>query len=30
MGAALVCLSVLGDLPWWITGVILARELATP
>lgn len=27
MGAALVCLSVLGDLPWWITGVILAREL---
>ncbi|MFI1935409.1 CDP-diacylglycerol--glycerol-3-phosphate 3-phosphatidyltransferase [Streptomyces sp. NPDC020330] len=27
MGAALVSLSVLGDLPWWITGVILAREL---
>ncbi|RPK57264.1 putative CDP-diacylglycerol--glycerol-3-phosphate 3-phosphatidyl-transferase 2 [Streptomyces sp. ADI96-02] len=27
MGAALVCLSLLGDLPWWITGVILAREL---
>ncbi|MDB1088860.1 CDP-diacylglycerol--glycerol-3-phosphate 3-phosphatidyltransferase [Streptomyces sp. ACA25] len=26
MGAALVCLSVLGDLPWWVTGVILARE----
>ncbi|GAA5012013.1 CDP-diacylglycerol--glycerol-3-phosphate 3-phosphatidyltransferase [Kitasatospora paranensis] len=27
MGAALVGLSVLGDLPWWITAVILAREL---
>ncbi|MFE9378996.1 CDP-diacylglycerol--glycerol-3-phosphate 3-phosphatidyltransferase [Streptomyces sp. NPDC006855] len=27
MGAALVSLSVLGDLPWWITGVIIAREL---
>jgi CDP-diacylglycerol---glycerol-3-phosphate 3-phosphatidyltransferase len=27
MGAALICLSVLGDLPWWVTGVILAREL---
>ncbi|MGW8557489.1 CDP-diacylglycerol--glycerol-3-phosphate 3-phosphatidyltransferase [Streptomyces tubercidicus] len=27
MGAALVCLSVLGDLPWWVTGVILFREL---
>ncbi|GAA3003420.1 CDP-diacylglycerol--glycerol-3-phosphate 3-phosphatidyltransferase [Streptomyces fulvorobeus] len=27
MGAALVSLSVLGDLPWWITGVILFREL---
>ncbi|MFJ9113142.1 CDP-diacylglycerol--glycerol-3-phosphate 3-phosphatidyltransferase [Streptomyces sp. NPDC102283] len=27
MGAALVSLSILGDLPWWITGVILAREL---
>ncbi|MBB0245989.1 CDP-diacylglycerol--glycerol-3-phosphate 3-phosphatidyltransferase [Streptomyces alkaliphilus] len=27
MGAALVCLSVLGDLPWWVTVVILAREL---
>ncbi|MCE7083413.1 CDP-diacylglycerol--glycerol-3-phosphate 3-phosphatidyltransferase [Streptomyces sp. ST2-7A] len=27
MGAALVCLSVLGDLPWWVTSVILAREL---
>ncbi|MEU8566990.1 CDP-diacylglycerol--glycerol-3-phosphate 3-phosphatidyltransferase [Streptomyces pathocidini] len=27
MGAALICLSALGDLPWWVTGVILAREL---
>ncbi len=27
MGAALVCLAALGDLPWWVTGVILAREL---
>ncbi|UGY93967.1 CDP-diacylglycerol--glycerol-3-phosphate 3-phosphatidyltransferase [Streptomyces gobiensis] len=27
MGAALVCLSALGDLSWWVTGVILTREL---
>lgn len=27
MGAALICLSVLGDLPWWVAGVILVREL---
>ncbi|MFD9332599.1 CDP-diacylglycerol--glycerol-3-phosphate 3-phosphatidyltransferase [Streptomyces sp. NPDC060065] len=27
MGAALICLSYLGDLPWWVTGVILGREL---
>lgn len=27
MGAALICLSYLGDLPWWVTGVILFREL---
>ncbi|GAB2790099.1 CDP-diacylglycerol--glycerol-3-phosphate 3-phosphatidyltransferase [Streptomyces daliensis] len=27
MGAALVCLSALSDLPWWVTGVILFREL---
>lgn len=27
IGAALVGLSVLGDLPWWVTIVILAREL---
>ncbi|WP_329455307.1 CDP-diacylglycerol--glycerol-3-phosphate 3-phosphatidyltransferase [Streptomyces sp. NBC_01497] len=27
MGAALLCLSALGDLPWWVTAVILVREL---
>ncbi|MCZ7416168.1 MULTISPECIES: CDP-diacylglycerol--glycerol-3-phosphate 3-phosphatidyltransferase [unclassified Streptomyces] len=27
MGAALVCLSALGDLPWWVTLVIIGREL---
>ena len=27
MGTALVCLSALGDLPWWVTGIILGREL---
>ncbi|MGW1163038.1 CDP-diacylglycerol--glycerol-3-phosphate 3-phosphatidyltransferase [Streptomyces sp. NPDC002513] len=27
MGAALICLSWLGDLPWWVTGVILGREV---
>jgi CDP-diacylglycerol--glycerol-3-phosphate 3-phosphatidyltransferase len=27
MGAALIGLSTLGDLPWWITVVILAREI---
>ncbi|MFF2329013.1 MULTISPECIES: CDP-diacylglycerol--glycerol-3-phosphate 3-phosphatidyltransferase [unclassified Streptomyces] len=27
MGAALLCLSYLGDLPWWVTGVILFREI---
>ncbi|KXW76605.1 CDP-diacylglycerol--glycerol-3-phosphate 3-phosphatidyltransferase [Mycolicibacterium phlei] len=27
IGAALIGLSMLGDLPWWITLVILAREL---
>jgi CDP-diacylglycerol---glycerol-3-phosphate 3-phosphatidyltransferase len=25
--SALLCLSALGDLPWWVTVVILAREL---
>jgi len=28
MGAALICLSGLGDLSWWVTGVIVLRELA--
>ncbi|MDH6587704.1 CDP-diacylglycerol--glycerol-3-phosphate 3-phosphatidyltransferase [Streptomyces sp. SAI-133] len=27
MGTALICLSGLGDLPWWVTIVILGREL---
>lgn len=27
MGAALICLSALADLPWWVTVVILSREL---
>jgi len=27
MGTALACLSALGDLSWWVTGVILFREL---
>ncbi|KWX66038.1 CDP-diacylglycerol--glycerol-3-phosphate 3-phosphatidyltransferase [Mycobacterium sp. NAZ190054] len=27
IGSALVGLSVLGDLPWWVTAVILVREL---
>lgn len=27
MGAALIGLSVLGDLPWWVTILILAREI---
>ncbi|MCU1545567.1 MAG: pgsA [Homoserinimonas sp.] len=26
-GGALVCLSVLGELAWWVTGLILLREL---
>lgn len=28
VGAALIGLSLLGELPWWATGVILGRELA--
>ncbi len=28
IGAALLGLSVLGELPWWITAVILGREVA--
>jgi CDP-diacylglycerol--glycerol-3-phosphate 3-phosphatidyltransferase len=27
IGAALVALSVLGELPWWVTGTILGREI---
>lgn len=27
MGAALISLSALGDLPWWVTIVVLAREV---
>ena len=27
MGATLVTLSWLGDLPWWVTAVILVREV---
>jgi len=27
VGAALIGLSVLGDLPWWVTAVILVREV---
>ena len=27
IGAGLVGLSIIGDLPWWVTVVILAREL---
>ncbi|MFI6325877.1 CDP-diacylglycerol--glycerol-3-phosphate 3-phosphatidyltransferase [Nonomuraea sp. NPDC050556] len=26
-GAALVSLSILGELPWWVTSLILVREL---
>ena len=26
-GSALVCLSILGELPWWVTIVILVREI---
>jgi CDP-diacylglycerol--glycerol-3-phosphate 3-phosphatidyltransferase len=27
IGAALITLSSLGDLPWWVTVVVLAREI---
>ncbi|AUH69231.1 CDP-diacylglycerol--glycerol-3-phosphate 3-phosphatidyltransferase [Gordonia sp. YC-JH1] len=27
IGAALIGLSILAELPWWVTGVILAREI---
>jgi CDP-diacylglycerol--glycerol-3-phosphate 3-phosphatidyltransferase len=26
-GAALICLSALGELPWWVTGLIMFREV---
>jgi CDP-diacylglycerol--glycerol-3-phosphate 3-phosphatidyltransferase len=26
-GSALLALSALGDLPWWVTAIVLAREL---
>ena len=26
-GGALVCLTVLGELPWWVTALILVREV---
>ncbi|MGZ8801693.1 MAG: CDP-diacylglycerol--glycerol-3-phosphate 3-phosphatidyltransferase [Mycobacterium sp.] len=28
IGAALIGLSLLGDLPWWVTAVILVREVS--
>jgi CDP-diacylglycerol--glycerol-3-phosphate 3-phosphatidyltransferase len=27
VGAALISLSILGDLPWWVTVIILVREV---
>lgn len=27
MGSALICLSLLGELPWWVSVVILVREI---
>lgn len=27
IGGALVALSILGELPWWVTGLILLREV---
>ncbi len=26
-GAALICLSAIGELPWWVTSVIMFREI---
>jgi CDP-diacylglycerol--glycerol-3-phosphate 3-phosphatidyltransferase len=26
-GAALICLSALGELPWWVTGLVMFREI---
>ncbi|MFI7587639.1 CDP-diacylglycerol--glycerol-3-phosphate 3-phosphatidyltransferase [Spongisporangium articulatum] len=28
VGSALICLSLIGELPWWVTVVVLFRELA--
>ncbi|MDR0626177.1 MAG: CDP-diacylglycerol--glycerol-3-phosphate 3-phosphatidyltransferase [Bifidobacteriaceae bacterium] len=28
VGAALICLSYFGQLSWWVTGIILGREVA--
>ena len=28
IGTALVALSITGEIPWWVTGVILVREVA--
>jgi CDP-diacylglycerol--glycerol-3-phosphate 3-phosphatidyltransferase len=28
IGAALIGLSMLGDVPWWVTAVIMVREIA--
>ncbi|MEZ0049469.1 CDP-diacylglycerol--glycerol-3-phosphate 3-phosphatidyltransferase [Mycobacterium sp. MAA66] len=28
IGAALIGLSILHDLPWWVTGLVLTREVA--
>ena len=27
VGVALIGLSILGDLPWWVTGIIVVREV---
>lgn len=27
-GAAFICLSILAEIPWWVTLVIMAREIA--
>ncbi|MDR2254071.1 MAG: CDP-diacylglycerol--glycerol-3-phosphate 3-phosphatidyltransferase [Bifidobacteriaceae bacterium] len=28
IGAALICLSLVGQLHWWVTGIIMGREIA--
>ena len=30
IGAALIGLSMVGDVPWWVTVVIMAREIGIP